>query len=65
MREGVVLSIERAYQTRLKLEIPIWVLGDFDNMDDMYEEYEKNSKQKSDALLVFDKKLREWQLATV
>jgi hypothetical protein len=49
----------------LKLEIPIWVLGDFDNMDDMYEEYEKNAKQKSDALLVFDKKLREWQLAIV
>ncbi|CAI9395704.1 hypothetical protein ACTQ5K_06450 [Niallia sp. Sow4_A1] len=62
MNEGMVLSIEKASQTRLKMEIPIWILGDFDNMDDMYEEYEKNSKQKTDALLIFDKKLREWHL---
>lgn len=65
MREGMVLSIEKASQTRLKIEIPIWILGDFDNMDDMHEEYEKNCKQKSDALLIFDKKLREWQLTKV
>ena len=62
MREGMVISIQRAYQNRSKLEIPIWVLGDFDNMDDMYEEYEKNRKQKMDAKLTFDKKTKEWQI---
>lgn len=62
MREGMVLSLQKASQNRSKLEIPIWVLGDFDNMDDMYEEYEKNSKQKMDAKLTFDKKTKEWQI---
>ncbi|HWJ77279.1 MAG TPA: hypothetical protein VNR61_04270 [Niallia sp.] len=62
MKEGMVISIHKAYQNRSKLEIPIWVLGDFDNMDDMYEEYEKNSKQKMDAKLTFDKKSKEWQI---
>lgn len=62
MREGMVISLQKAYQNRSKLEIPIWIVGDFDNMDDMYEEYEKHSKQKMDAKLTFDKKMKEWQI---
>ncbi|MDF1508592.1 hypothetical protein PZE06_10365 [Robertmurraya sp. DFI.2.37] len=62
MKEGILISIHDNVQTRTAIEIPIWVLGDFDNMDDMYEEYEKMAKGKPDAKLVFDKKTREWKM---
>ncbi|MDE3840686.1 hypothetical protein C0966_15415 [Bacillus methanolicus] len=62
MKEGAVLSLKNLAKNRNRLEIPIWAIGDFDNMDDMYEEFEKVKLQKSDAKLVFDKKTREWQL---
>lgn len=61
MKEGMLLSVRDAEQTRNKIEIPIWVIGDYMNMDDMYEEYEKISKGKCDASLVFDKKTKQWQ----
>lgn len=62
MKEGILISIHDAEQSRTSVEVPIWILGDFDNMDDMYEEYEKVVKGKHDSVLVFDKKTREWKL---
>jgi len=62
MSEGLVLSIKDVMQNRFRIELPIWVIGDFSNMDDMYEEYEKNSKRPCDAKLIFDKKTREWKM---
>lgn len=62
MKEGILISIKDAVQNRAGIEIPIWVIGDFSNMDDMYEEYEKVAKSKFDAKLVFDKKTREWRM---
>jgi hypothetical protein len=38
------------------------VIGDFASMDDMYEEYEKNSRRPCDAKLIFDKKSQEWKI---
>lgn len=62
MSEGMVLSFKSMSQNRLRIELPIWVLGDFDNMDDMYEEFEKSSKRTCDAKLIFDKKSQEWKI---
>jgi len=64
MKEGILISIRDNVQTRIAIEIPIWVLGDFDNMDDMYEEYEKVAQGKPDAKLIFDKKTSEWKMVT-
>lgn len=64
MKEGILISIRDVAQNRSMVEVPIWVLGDFDNMDDMYEEYEKIGRSKQDAKLIFDKKAREWKLYT-
>lgn len=63
MREGIVFSLRNITQNRNRLEIPIWVIGDFDNMDDMFEEFEKMKEVKSDAKLIYEKKTREWALA--
>lgn len=62
MREGAVFSLQNAERNRTRLEIPIWVIGDFDSMDDMFDEFEMMNKEKCDAKLVFDKKTREWAL---
>lgn len=63
MKEGILISIKDVRKTRASLEIPIWILGGFDNMDDMYEEYEKIRNDKCDVKLIFDKKSKEWKLA--
>lgn len=62
MREGALISIKDIDQNRMRIEIPIWSIGDFSNMDDMYEEYETIVKEPCDAKLVFDKKTREWKI---
>ncbi|MFE8702977.1 hypothetical protein ACFYKX_20420 [Cytobacillus sp. FJAT-54145] len=61
MKEGILLSLKDVEQSRARIEIPIWVIGDFNNMDDMYEEYERIAKQKCDIKIVFDKKTKEWK----
>ncbi|WP_313804343.1 hypothetical protein [Cytobacillus sp.] len=62
MREGALLSVKDIEQNRTRIEIPIWTIGDFSNMDDMCEEYENIIKEPCDAKLVFDKKSREWKI---
>ena len=62
IKEGMVFSIKEMVQNRLRIELPIWVIGDVSNMDEMYEEYEKNLKRPCDAKLIFDKKSREWKM---
>lgn len=62
MKEGVLLSIKDIEQNRAKIEIPIWAIGDFADMDDMFEEYKNIVKNPCEAKLVFDKKSREWKI---
>ncbi len=62
IQEGAVFSINRLSQNRSRVEIPIWVIGDFANMDEMYEEYTSVNQQPPAAMLTFDKKQREWEL---
>ena len=47
--EGLVFSFKNAVQTRTKIEIPIWVVGDFTNMDEMLDSYYDVRTQKPDA----------------
>ncbi|MCR2822618.1 hypothetical protein [Lederbergia panacisoli] len=61
MKEGIVISIEKAVRNRFMIEIPVWVIGDFYDMDAMYEEYEMLGERKADGKLVFDRKTGEWQ----
>ncbi|MBT2689169.1 hypothetical protein J7I93_13330 [Bacillus sp. ISL-47] len=62
MKEGAVLSLKDIDQNRVRIEIPIWLIGDFANMDDMYDEYESIVKEPCEAKIVFDKKTREWKI---
>lgn len=63
MKEGIVLSMKYCTQNRSRIEIPLWTIGDFANMDDMYEEFETEyAKKPCEAKLVIDKKTKEWRL---
>jgi hypothetical protein len=62
IKEGICISLKDADHQRGKIEIPIWVIGDFANMDDMYEEYEQIASEPCHAKIIFDKKTKEWKL---
>lgn len=62
MSEGMAISIKDIIQNRFRIELPMWVIGDFLNMDDMYEEYEKSRRKVCDAKLIFDKKSQDWKI---
>ncbi|HZG73563.1 MAG TPA: hypothetical protein VEY51_18650 [Chondromyces sp.] len=62
MREGMVISLAKTSQTRTKIEIPVWVIGDYINMDEMYEDYRINTQNPPDGHFEFDKRSREWSV---
>ena len=45
IKEGICISLRDIDLQRSRLEIPVWVIGDFASMDDMYEEYEQISEK--------------------
>ncbi|MBS4175467.1 hypothetical protein [Bacillus sp. FJAT-49736] len=61
MKEGMVISLERAKYSRSQIEIPIWVIGDFYYMDEMQEEYDNLGNRPVDGKIVYDRKLKEWK----
>lgn len=62
LKEGAVFSLRHIQHTRNRLEVPIWIIGDFSDMDDMHEEFKEASRGECHGRLVFDKKLKEWSL---
>ncbi|HEY2421049.1 MAG TPA: hypothetical protein VGI04_06530 [Neobacillus sp.] len=65
IKEGICISLKDADHQRGKVEIPVWVIGDFDNMDDMYEGYEQIANKPCQAKIIFDKKIKEWKLNVI
>jgi hypothetical protein len=62
LSEGLVFSFKNAVQTRTKIEIPVWVVGDFTNMDDMLDSYHEARTQEPDAYITFLWKTGEWSI---
>ncbi|MEK4027086.1 hypothetical protein MKZ02_00640 [Pseudobacillus sp. FSL P4-0506] len=62
MKEGMVISLTKTVQSRTKVEVPVWVVGDYINMDEMFDEYVNCYKQPPDGHFEFDKKTREWSV---
>lgn len=65
IKEGICISLRDIDHQRNRLEIPIWVIGDFASMDDMYEEYEQILGENCHAKIIFDKKTKEWKLTVI
>lgn len=65
MKEGLVISIEKSNRNRSVIEVPVWVVGDFYDMDSMATEFEDLSDHKQpDGKIVLDRKTGEWQSLT-
>lgn len=62
MAEGVVFSFEKILQSRNRIEIPIWVIGDYIDMEEMQENYMEISQLEPDAKLIYVRKTKEWAL---
>lgn len=62
MGEGIVISFEDIAQTRTRLEIPIWVVGDLTDMDEVEESYQEVQKAQPEAKLIYTRKTKEWSL---
>jgi hypothetical protein len=60
LKEGMVISLEKAVLTRGKIEIPIWVIGDYYDMDEMAEDYKQIRKLPANGLLSYDRKTKSW-----
>ncbi|OCA89340.1 hypothetical protein A8F94_23605 [Bacillus sp. FJAT-27225] len=65
MKEGICISVKDADSQKGRIEIPIWMVGDFAHMDDMFEAYTKTVRKPCHAKLVFDKKLKDWKLYVI
>ncbi|WP_230200170.1 hypothetical protein [Bacillus niameyensis] len=62
MKEGILFSIDKSVRNRLMIEIPVWVIGDYYDMDAMLEEGELLMEtKKPDGKIVLDRKTGEWQ----
>ncbi|WP_041085993.1 hypothetical protein [Jeotgalibacillus soli] len=60
MKEGVIISLQHASNAKGKVEIPVWVVGDYGNMDDLQEDFKAKVKKEPAAWFIFDRKLKEW-----
>lgn len=62
MKEGIVVSLSKTEQSRLTVEVPIWIVGDHISMDDVFDDYMTSFRTPPDARFVFDKKSHEWSV---
>jgi hypothetical protein len=62
MGEGIAISLIGVQQSRNRIEIPIWTVGDYLNMDDMIEAYNEAKNDSAHALVVFNRKTKEWSV---
>lgn len=62
MAEGIIISFEQIEQSRNRLEIPIWVIGDYFDIDEVAESYKELNQTEPDAKIIFIRKTKEWAL---
>lgn len=62
LTEGLVFSFYHFNQARGQIEIPFWVVGDFSDMDEMVDAFLETAEKEAHGYLIFDRKVKEWQL---
>ncbi|MGE6895136.1 peptide ABC transporter permease [Priestia flexa] len=65
-QDGLLFDFEQQAQSRKDLHIPVYTIGRFTDMEDMYNERFNNQEEsKLRAYLIFNKKEAEWTLEEV
>ncbi|TFD98302.1 hypothetical protein [Jeotgalibacillus sp. R-1-5s-1] len=60
LRDGVIISVQHGIGGKGKIELPVWVVGDYSNMDDLQDDMKAKSKREPAAVFSFDRKTKEW-----
>ena len=61
LAEGLAFSFRDVKYTRTKIEIPAWVVGDYLNMDEMYDDFSDRDINEPDAFIIFNRKEKVWE----
>ena len=61
LAEGLVFSFRHVKITRTKIEIPAWIVGDYLNMDEMYDDFLVRKGHVPDAFITFQRKEKVWE----
>ncbi len=62
MSEGVVISFEKAQQSRSRIEIPVYIIGDCIDTEEVADQYQQNNQKEPEAKLLYLRKPKEWTL---
>ncbi|TYR79850.1 peptide ABC transporter permease [Priestia megaterium] len=61
--DGLLIDFEKMVQSRKDIQVPIYTIGKFTDMDEMYNDrFEHKQGSKLQAYLVFNKRESEWTL---
>ncbi|WP_285769485.1 hypothetical protein [Peribacillus sp. SI8-4] len=63
LAEGMVISFRDVKYSRAKIEVPIWVVGDYLNMDEMQEDFSDRNSEMPDLFITFSRKEKTWDCA--
>lgn len=62
LTEGVAICFSSSRQSRGQINLPIWIVGDYYDMDDMLESFQRISSSSPHAYLSYDKKQKTWSI---
>ncbi|MGD7046499.1 hypothetical protein [Jeotgalibacillus proteolyticus] len=60
LQDGVVISLAKSSSARSKIDIPIWLVGDYESLNDLEEEMTVRMKETPDAWFSYDRKSKDW-----
>ncbi|PJN91441.1 hypothetical protein [Bacillus sp. mrc49] len=60
LAEGIVFSFRDVKYSRAKIEIPVWAVGDYLNMDEMHEDFSDRNAGAPDVFITFSRKEKIW-----
>ncbi|PPA70570.1 hypothetical protein [Jeotgalibacillus proteolyticus] len=60
LKEGAIISFQHASAAKGKVEIPLWLVGDYESLDDLEEETRARIKDQPSAWLTYERKSKEW-----
>lgn len=61
LAEGLIFSFRHVKYSRTKIEVPAWVVGDYLNMDEMYDDFSDGKIKEPDVFITFHRKEKVWE----
>ncbi|MEI5909399.1 hypothetical protein WAK64_20435 [Bacillus spongiae] len=62
LNEGVAFSLVKSVISRGKVQVPFWIMGDYQDLNEMKEDFGEKSRRNASGMLMYDRREKEWQL---